>query len=339
VAAANEGALLTAEALFEGYFAPFYPPEALSDLAAARATDANPAKNPSILGQIEHGAEVFARLAPEALQASDLDLDFSDASVHRLSARLTRERRDAWLGSKPPSRGSEPPMIVTFVTHGVLYVGSCVVRAHGGGLGAERGSSARSPQATTAEWQVRRPLWESLVRLTSRAGTGDLAIFQWWLKALADAEIDQGRLGARYRTHVEVPTFDADALPVLVTPDRKLPRLAKVRYDLLYKHLRAHLPELRSVGEDFPSPERFEEMGFKWLDFVVLGGGRMLLIHGPTDRGVHLFWMDAGGFVKQAYYAADSFPAHVVQVEGDKLRVVVSIQNKPEVHEMLWWGA
>jgi hypothetical protein len=333
VEGATEGApgRLTAEALFEGYFAPFYPPEALSDLAAARATDANPAKNPSILAQIEHGAEVFAKLAPEALGASDLDLDFSDASVHRLSAILTREKRDAWLGSKPPAQGREPPMIVTFVTHGVLYVGECVARRH-------RGGGLQATQAT-AEWQVRRPLWESLVRLTSRAGTGDLAIFQWWLKALSDAEIDQGRLGARYRTHVEVPTFDADALPVLVQPDRKLPRLAKVRYDLLYKHLRAHLPELRSVGEDFPSPERFEEMGFKWLDFVVLGGGRMVLLHGPTDRGVHLFWMDAGGFVKQAYYAADSFPAHVVQVEGDKLRVVASIQGKPEVHEMLWWGA
>jgi hypothetical protein len=209
---------------------------------------------------------------------------------------------------------------VTFVTHGVLYVGACVARIHGG------------------EWQVRRPLWESLVRLTSRAGTGDLAVFQWWLKSLSDEEIDKGRLADRYRTHVEVPTFDPEGVPVFVPSDRRLPRLAKVRYDLLYKHLRAHLPELRSVGDDFPSPERFEEMGFKWLDFVVLGGGRMVLIHGPTDRGVHLFWMDAGGFVKQAYYPADSFPAHVVQTEGDKLRVHVSIQGSPRVHEMLWWG-
>jgi hypothetical protein len=375
VAETTKGAL-TAEALFERYFAPFYPKDALGNLAAARGTDANPAKNPSILAQIDEGAEVFARLAPEALSvsAADLGLDFSDASVHRLSSKLTRERRDSWLGGVP-ARGGEPPMIVTFVTHGVLYVGACVVRRSQarGGLGAERGSSARSPQARgdlgaergssarspqargdlgaergsseqspqtpAAEWQVRRPLWESLVRLTSRAGTGDLAIFQWWLKALSDAEIDQGRLGVRYRAHVEVPTFEADALPVLVSADRKIPRLAKVRYDLLYKHLRAHLPELRSVGDDFPSPERFEEMGFKWLDFVVLGGGRMVLIHGPTDRGVHLFWMDAGGFVKQAYYPADAFPAHVVQVEDDKLRVVVSIQNKPEVHETLWWGA
>lgn len=313
---------LTAEALFEQHFAPFYPKDALQNLAAARKTDANPAKNPSILAQLDEGAEVFARLAPEALLASDLNLDFSDASVHRLSSRLTRERRDAWLA---PAGEGAPSMLTTFVTHGVLYVGACVVR--------------RSRPNATAEWQVRRPLWESLVRLTSPAGTGDLAIFQWWLKALSDDELDQGRLGARYRTHVEVPTFDAGSLPVLASPDRRLPRLAKVRYDLLYKHLRAHLPELRSVGDDFPSPERFEEMGFKWLDFVLLGGGRMLLMHGPTDRGVHLFWLDGGGFVKQAYYPAEAFPAHVVQVDGDKLRVVVSIQGKPEAHEMLWWGA
>lgn len=315
---------LSAEALFERYFAPFYPADALADLGAARSTDANPAKNPSIFGQIKGGAEVFARLAPEALAAPDLALDFSDASVHRLGALLSRERRDAWLaqagaGSARGIRG-EPPMIVTFVTHGVLYVGECIARGHGG------------------EWQVRRPLWESLVRLVSRAGTGDLALFQWWLKSLSDDEIEKGRLGARYRAHVEVPTFDPEAARVFVAADRRLPRLAKVRYDLLYKHLRAHLPELKSVGDDFPSPERFEELGFKWLDFVVLGEGRMVLIHGPTDRGAHLFWMDAGGFVKQAYYPAESFPAHVVQTEGDKLRVVVSIQGAPRMHEMLWWG-
>lgn len=263
---------------------------------------------------------MFAQLAPEALGAGgELSLDFTDASVQRLSAHLTKERRDALLAQR--GRGGEPPMLVTLVTHGALYVGECVARAHRG------------------EWQVRRPMWESLVRLTSRAGTGDLAIFHWWLKALSDDEIDKGLLGARYRTNVEVPTFDASKLPVLVSPDRRLPKLAKVRYDLLYKHLRAHLPELRSVGDDFPSPERFEELGFKWLDFAVLGGGRMLLMHGPTDRGVHLFWFDAAGFVKQAYYPADSFPAHVVQIDGDIVRVIVSIQGKPQAHEMLWWGA
>ncbi|WP_437676472.1 hypothetical protein [Sorangium sp. So ce131] len=319
---------LTAAKLFERYFAPYYPADALADLAGARATDANPAGNPSILAQIEHAAAVFARLAPEAFGLPDLELDLSDASVHRLGAALTRERRDAWLapgasptGGSPEQGAGAPSMLVTLVTHGALYVGACVVKNHGG------------------KWQVRRPLWESLVRLESMAGTGDLAIFQWWLKSLSDEEIDRGRLADRYRTHVEVPTFDAASLPVIAPDDRRIPRLAKVRYDTLYKHLRAHVPELKTVGEDFPSPERFEEMAFKSMEFVLLGGGRMLLLHGATAEGVHLFWLDARGFVKSAYYPADSFPAHVVQVDGQKIRVIVPVRGETQAHEMLWWGA
>jgi len=308
---------LTAERLFERYFAPLYPKEVLADLARLRATDANPAKNPSITAQLDEIARVFARLAPRELGAPDLALDFSDASIHRLAPLLTRERRDAWLA---PGAKGEPPMIVTMVTHGGLYTGACIVASHSGA------------------WQVRSPLWESMVRLDSSAGTADLAVFHWWLKALSDEEIDKGRLVDRYRAHVEVPTFDASKLAPMAPADRRLPRLAKVRYDLLYKHLRAHLPELRDVGKDFPSPERFEEMGFKWLDFALLGDGRMLLLHGPTDRGVHLFWLDATGFTKSAYYPADSFPEHRVERDGDKVRVIVAIQGKVQVHEMLWWG-
>jgi len=309
---------LTAELLFERFFRPYYPKDVLFDLAKARSEDANPAKNPTIFTQIDEIADTFAKLAPEALDAKDLALDYSDASVHRLGAKITRDKRDAWLAKGP---GGGPPFVVQFVTHGALYVGACVVKNHGGA------------------WQVRRPLWESLVRLDSRAGTGDLSMFAWWLKALSDDEIDHARLVDRYRTHVEVPTFDADALPVIAPPDRRLPRLAKVRYDLLYKHLRAHLPEMKDVGDDFPSPERFAEMSFKWLDFVWLGGGRMLLLHGPTPEGVHLFWLDAKGFVKSAFYPADAFPAHVVETDGDKLRVIASIEGEMRVHEMLWWGA
>lgn len=309
---------LTAERLFERWFLPAYPPDARADLAGARAVDANPAKNPTILAQLDEAAEIFARLAPAALGAPDLVLDFTDASVHRLAPLLTRARRDAWMAAPSPA---EPPMLVTMVTHGALYVGACVVRAHGG------------------EWLARRPLWESPVRLVSRAGTGDLAVFHWWLKALSDDEIDESRLADRYRTHVEVPTFDEARLRVLAPPDRRLPRLTKVRYDLLYKHLRAHLPELRDVGADFPSPERFDEIGWKHLDFALLGGGRMLLLHGPGAQGLHLVWLDADGFVKSAYFPADPFPAPLVQIDGDKLRVILSVQKREEVHEMLWWGA
>jgi hypothetical protein len=309
--------VLTAQSLFERYFLPLYPEDARADLQRARATDANPAKNPAIVGQLDEIAEVFARLAPGAFEAPDLALDFTDASVHRIGVLLTREARDRLLAG--PKGG--PPLLSQVVIHGAVYVGACVVRAHGG------------------SWQVRRPLWESLVRLESKAGTADLAIFQWWLKALSDDEIGKGRLVDRYRTHVEVPTFDAASLPSIAKGERKIPRLSKVRYDLLYKHLRAHLPELRTVGEDFPSPERFEEYGFTSLDFQLLGGGRMLLVHGPAKGGLYLFWLDATGFQKSLFFPADSFPAPMVKVEGDKLTILASVQGKQQISEMLWWGA
>src|SRR5262249_44659345 len=288
---------LTADRLFERLFLPLYPPDARADLGRARATDANPGNNPSILGQIDEAATIFSRLAPAALAAPGLALDFTDASIHPLAPLLARGRGDAWLAQ------GDPPMLVTIATHGALYVGATIARAHGG------------------VWQARRPLWESTVRLTSRAGTGDLAVFHWWLKALSDDEIGEGRLADRYRTHVEVPTFDADALPVIAPPDRRLPRPAQGRHRLPYKHPPAHLPELRDVGADFPSPERFDEIGFKHLDFALLGGGRMLLLHGPAAEGFHLLWLELGGFAKAAYFPADPFPAPVVQIEGDKLRV------------------
>ena len=309
---------LSAERLFDRWFLPLYPPDARADLARARAADANPARNPSIFAVLDEAAEIFARLAPAALGDPSLVLDFTDASVHRLGALITRERRDAWIAATP---AGSPGTLITMVTHGALYLGACAVRSHGG------------------EWLSRQPLWESQVRLVSRAGTGDLAVFHWWLKALSDDEIDKGRLVDRYRTHVEVPTFDESGLRVIAPPDRRLPRLAKVRYDLLYKHLRAHLPELRDVGADFPSPERFEEMGLKHLDFALLGGGRMLLLHGVGEAGLHLLWLDADGFVKSAYFPADTFPAPLVQIDGDKLRIILSVQKREEVREMLWWGA
>jgi hypothetical protein len=313
----NASPTWTAASLFERWFLPLYPAELRSDLARARLTDVNPAGNPRLVAAIEEIAEAFAKLAPAALGA-DLDLDFSDASVHRLAAALTREARDRLLG--PVTEPGAVPDLVHLVTHGVAYIGACVVKNHGG------------------TWQLRAPLWESLVRLESRAGTGDLALFQWWLKALSDEEIGEPRLGDRYRMNVEVPTARPEELPVIAPPDRKLPRLTKVRYDALYRHLKAHIPELRDVGEHFPSAERFAELAFEWLDFMLLGGGRMLLLHGPTANGVHLLWLDAAGFVGSAFFPADAVPAHHVALDGDKLVVTVPVLGREARHEMLWWG-
>ncbi len=311
---------LTAEALFAEYLLPLYPADA-RDLDVVRKTDANPAKNPAILGHLADAARVFVGMHAAVL-GRDLELDFSDASVHRLGAALGRDARD-WL-ARSGTPGAPDCALFNVIVHGAAYVGECVVRAHGG------------------EWLVRRPLWESRVKLVSRAGEAELAVLSWWLRALADEAFDdagavrQG-LAERYRAYVEVPTTDPQALAP-IGPPRALPRLKKPRYDVFYKYLKAHLPELRDVGADFPSPERFEAYGFGWLDFLLVGGERMLVVAGPGQGGMHAFWLDRGGFLKSALFAADAMPEPLVRVDGDKLAFVVSRAGKAVVHETLWWG-
>ena len=68
-----------------------------------------------------------------------------------------------------------------------------------------------------------------------------------------------------------------------------------------------------------PSAERLSELAFRFLDFTWLGGGKMLLIHGPTAKGLHLFWLDQSGFAKAAYYPADPEPPHRLELEGTSL--------------------
>ena len=308
---------VTAERLFERVFLPLYPPDARSDLGRARTTDANPGGNPRLLAELEHAAAVFAELAPRALGAPDLALDGSDASVHRLAFALDRERRDALLGAAT----GDVPELAQLVMHGVAYVGACIVRHHGG------------------SWQLRSPLWESLVRLESRAGTADLALFQWWLKALADDEIGLGRLADRYWLHVESPSAAPDALPVRVAAPRGVPRLTPVTYEALNQHLRAHVPEMCRLGEHFPSGRWFSDLDFRWLDFSLLGNGRMLLVHGRSSRGVHLLWLDGTGLARSAFYPADATHAYELRADGDKLALTLSVQGVRQTHEMLWWGA
>ena len=312
----------SAEELFRSHFLPLYPEDAAADLARARATDANPAKNPALFAQLDETARVFESMHVTAF-GRDLTLDRSDASVHRLGAALTREVRDKLASRGKP--GTAENELFNVVVHGATYVGACIVARHGG------------------DWNVRRPLWESLVHLTSHAGEGQLAIFQWWLKSLADdAFADDGSvrsgLGERYRAYVEVPCTDPDALPILIADARKLPRITKVRYDVFHKYLKAHLPELKDLGADFPSPERFDAYGFKWLECALLGGGRMVLVYGPGEGGLHAFWLDGQGFQKSALFAAEAFPEPVVKLDGPKVQVIVSVDGTPRVHEVLWWG-
>ena len=84
-------------------------------------------------------------------------------------------------------------------------------------------------------------------------------MFHWWLKSLSDSEIDRHTLGDRYRVHVEQPTLRPELLPPIAAEPRAMPRLSRVRYDALYKHLRAHLPEMRDLGDHFPSGVRFQD--------------------------------------------------------------------------------
>jgi len=306
--------------IFQRFFAPLYPAEVLAQLDVIRATDVNPGKNPSLETPLREAAQVFAKLAPNAF-GEDLRLDFSDASIHRLGHALTREVRDRWFDESQKVSDGTPPILVQVVIHGAAYIGECIVQNHGG------------------SWRLRNPSWESLVRLSSSAGVGDLAVFMWWLKSLAEDEIERPGLADRYHQHVEVPTFDASKLRVIATPGRRLPRLSRVRYDTLHKYLKAQLPELKSVGDDFPSPERLAEMDFRWLDFALIGDGRMVLMHGPTKTGVHLFWLDADGFNKSAYFETDEPTSYVLEVDGDNLVVTMPFEGHTTRHEMLWWGA
>ena len=309
--------VLTPVRLFERYFWALYPEDVRADLARARATDANPAGNPHILRALDDIADTFVELAPAAFGRDDLGLDGTDASVHRLAAAIDRQNRDRWAKETGPDGA---PLLVHVVVHGAVYVARCAVRNHEGA------------------WQVRRPLWESLVRLKSAAGEGDLAVFHWWIKSLSDGEIDRGTLSDRYRAHVEEPRRRPETLPPILRDERPIPRLAKARYDTLYKHLRAHLPELSDLGEHFPSAERFAELGFRHLDFLWLGGTRMLLLHGPGKNGIHLFWLDRGGFAKAAYYPADSGSEYVLAREGDSLSITLTVKGARAEHVMLWWG-
>jgi hypothetical protein len=313
----NAPEALTPLRLFERYFWALYPEDVRHDLARARATDANPAQNPHILRSLDDIAETFVELAPAVFGRSDLDLDGSDASVHRLAAALDRDRRDRWASERGPDGA---PLLTHVVIHGAVYVAHTAVRNHDG------------------IWQVRRPLWESLVRLKSAAGEADLAVFQWWLKSLSDGEIGKGTLSDRYRAHVEQPRFRPETLAPILPEERRIPRLAKVRYDTLYKHFRAHLPEISDLGADFPSAERFAELGFSYLDFLWLGETRMLLLHGAGKKGVHLFWLDREGFAKAAYYPADPGTPYALTQEGDVLRIELSHRGAPAEHIMLWWG-
>ncbi len=304
---------MTPEELFVRFFLPVYPP----DLPGRAREDANPAGNPHLVNHLEDAARHFVANAP-ALLGAGLVLDRSDESVHRLAAKLTRERRDAWAGEG--AAGTPANLLFNVVVHGAAYVGACAVASHGG------------------RWGVRRPLWESVVHLTSPAGEADLSVFHWWLKSLSDEGLVAASLADRYRTHVEVPCMRLDHLPVLVADARSLPRLKQPTFDRLHKYLRAHVPEIRDLGRDFPAAERFAEFEFRWIDFHLVGGGKRLLLAALSRHGMHLFWLGAEGFEKSVFVAGDAIPEPVMRLRGDRVVVLASRGGEAQTYETLWWG-
>jgi len=309
-----------AEAIFTRYFLPLVPAEQRFDLARSRRVDANPGRNRAIIGHLDDAANRFVHNAA-TLFGAHLSLDRSDASVHRLSAALTRARRDSWASRGPA--GTPESLLFNAVVHGAAYVGACIVDGHAG------------------VWGVRCPLWESVVGLRSPAGEADLAVFHWWLKSLSDEVLEQpagATLADRYRAHVEVPCAAPDALPILVKGDRALPRLEGPTYDRLHKYLRAHLPEVKDVGAHFPSAERFAAFAFRWMDFHVVGGGRNVVLAGASRDGLHLIWLGRSGFEKSAFVVGDAVPDPIVRVEGDRIMAVTSERGQARVRDMLWWG-
>src|SRR5262245_2529195 len=107
---------LTARELFRDVFLPLYPEDAKSDLARSRTTDANPANNPRVLGHLDDAARIFVEMAPTLLRKPTLDLDYSDASIHRLSIAMSPAERDRLLADG--AAGTPENTLFNFVVHG-----------------------------------------------------------------------------------------------------------------------------------------------------------------------------------------------------------------------------
>ena len=112
--------------------------------------------------------------------------------------------------------------------------------------------------------------------------------------------------------------------------------------------MKAHLPELRDLGADFPTPERFAEYAFKSLDLTLCEGGRVLLMFGPGKGGLHVFWLTARGFERAMFVPCSHDPLPRVELgqAETKQGVVVDTLTFDVVHEdkrvsqqLLVWGS
>lgn len=319
----------SAQALFERYFWPHYPPDAKADLARLRETDVNPAQNPALLAHAREGAELFASNT-KALLGLEEALTLDELGVLRLARALDRSRRDRWLEGCV----AEDPSNVFFnaVVHAALFVGESAVRA---GFG---------------RWSLRRPLWESVVVRLVRDASGELreqgavAPFHWLLRHLSDPEIDDGTLAWRWRVHLAQAAAAVESLPVLATP-RAMPPLRSPTYDLLVKYLHQRLPDLKDLGRGFPSPAEFTDFAFERLSFEVLHGGRVLAIHGQAPAAgerpavVQVLWLTAEGFDHADTIPTDGTPSYFGRaVTPTLLELTLPWKGRPITHRIGFRG-
>ena len=230
----------------------------------ARARTRTPRGNPAIFAHLDEAADRLRRATRAALFGADLaPRPHATRASTASSAALTRERRDAWAAQG--ARGHAPRTCSsTSSVHGAAYVGACVVASHGGA------------------WGVRRPLWESVVRLDVARGRGGprrLPLVAQVAGRRRSRGVDARRSLPRPRRGALRATRGAPG--PRRGPRRALPRLKQPRYDLLHKYLRAHLPELRDLGARLPRPGSLRGVTrFRWLDFHLA----RRRAHGPLRR-------------------------------------------------------
>jgi hypothetical protein len=320
---------MDAQAWFERWFLPHYPPEVRREYHRWADEDVNPANNPSIAAHLTEGAELFARNAPALL---GVELTFDGTGVARLAAALDRARRDRWVSQSDPSDPGN--VLFNAVVHGALFVGACAVRAH------------------RCRFSARNPLWESRVdrfveERGERRAIGPFSPFQWMLKHLDDREIDAPRLADRFRVHVEFATADVASYP-LVVQSSKLPKVDGGQYDLLVKFLHRHAPVLRDLGPLFPSVAEWSSLGYRSLGFEPFYDGRVLAMHAlyaPPDVDPHedrstvdVYWLTAEGAQRIDRVPCAAHPPYFARKTGEALEVTVSFNGKPRTHRIGYRG-
>jgi len=311
---------LSAADLLSRWFWPHYPEDVRRAPFLHRDVDANPGNNPALAAVLPEAAALFVANAP-GLLGTPITLD--DDGVALLARTLDRPLRDRWMAESDPSRPDN--VFVQAILHATAFLGEVLVRHHQG------------------RWELRRPMWESIVHRPSPMG-GAIAPFHWLLKSLADDAIDTAPLAVRWRLHVVQPAADPSDFPVL-TAAKSLPELKAPTYDLLVKYLHAHLKSVTDLGEGFPSAREFTERGYSALRFTPLHGGRILCLHGQTRSSAeHPGVVDVHWLSHRGHDHTDTIPSdHGVPyfgraVTADTLEITVGWQGKPHTHALTFRG-